>query len=146
MPLLAIARERVCRLRPGGARNVRLIEADITDYRPAIAPHCVVFSYALTMVAQWRRALDNAIAVLRPGGVLAVVDFYLPERGGWGNGLWRRWFAHDGVWLSCEHLPYLRDRLQIEACEERRGALPYLPGARVPYYLFIGRKAAHADG
>jgi hypothetical protein len=27
-------------------------------------------------------------------------------------------------------------------CEERRAAVPYLPGLRVPYYLYIGRKAA----
>jgi hypothetical protein len=25
--------------------------------------------------------------------------------------------------------------------EEGRGAVPYLPGLRVPYYWFVGRKA-----
>lgn len=145
-PLLAIARSRVSRMRPGGARNVRLVEADVTDYRPAVAPQCVYFSYALTMIPQWRRAIDNAIAMLRPGGVLGVVDFHLPAGGGWANALWRRWFAHDAVWLSSEHLAYLRSRLRVEACEERRGTVPCLPGARVPYYLLIGRKEAPGDG
>jgi hypothetical protein len=25
-------------------------------------------------------------------------------------------------------------------CEERRAGAPYLPGLKVPYYLYIGRK------
>ena len=28
-------------------------------------------------------------------------------------------------------------------CEEHLAALPYLPGLRVPYYLYIGRKKNH---
>jgi hypothetical protein len=29
---------------------------------------------------------------------------------------------------------------RVALCEQRRGPLPYLPGLRVPYYLFVGRK------
>jgi len=132
--LLAVAQERW-----GACANVRLVEADVSDYRPSSPPDCVYFSYALSMIPDWRRAIDNAVAMLRPGGTLGVVDFHLadtrlPSR------LWRSWFAHDGVWLSAEHLPCLRTRLAAVACEERRATLPYLPGLRVPYYLFVGRK------
>jgi S-adenosylmethionine-diacylgycerolhomoserine-N-methlytransferase len=35
----------------------------------------VYFSYVLSMVPDWRSALDRALALLRPGGTLAVVDF-----------------------------------------------------------------------
>ena len=59
----------------------------------------------------------------------------------WERWLWRRWFAHDGVRLSPEHLETLTDAMPDHVRLERQGALPYLPGLNVPYYLFIGRKA-----
>jgi S-adenosylmethionine-diacylgycerolhomoserine-N-methlytransferase len=132
--LLAVAQERL-----GGHRNVRLVLADASEYRPANPPDCVYFSYALTMIPDWRRAIDNAIAMLKPGGTLGVVDFHLPHRG-LASGMWRAWFGHDGVRLSAEHVPYLRRRLEQSVCEERRAPLPYLPGLRVACYSFIGRK------
>ncbi|HKX07193.1 MAG TPA: class I SAM-dependent methyltransferase, partial [Stellaceae bacterium] len=35
----------------------------------------VLFSYTLSMIADWRRAVDRATEVLKPAGLLAVVDF-----------------------------------------------------------------------
>ena len=145
-PLLSVAKQRVDNLGVDNlgvdmARKVRLIEADVTAFRPANAVDCVYFSYALTMIPDWQRAIDNAIDMLVPGGALGVVDFYLPRGGRLSNAFWRRWFAHDGVWLSGAHLPYLRHRLDTVYCEERHGAAPYLPGLKLPYYLFIGRKS-----
>jgi S-adenosylmethionine-diacylgycerolhomoserine-N-methlytransferase len=144
--LLEIARRRTAKL-----VNVRVVEADATQYRPAKAVDAVYFSYALTMIPDWRAAIDNALAMLAPGGVLGVVDFHLPRlqdgegRGSWrarSNRFWRRWFAHNGVYLSEEHLPYLRTRLNASACLERAGRLPYLPWLKVPHYVFVGRRAA----
>jgi S-adenosylmethionine-diacylgycerolhomoserine-N-methlytransferase len=132
--LLAVARDRF-----QDRGNVRLVNADAEEYRPANPADCVYFAYALTMIPDWRRAIDNAIAMLAPGGTLGVVDFHLPDAGP-GSRFWRGWFGYDGVWLSAEHLPYLRDRLDQVLCEQRRGPLPYLAALRVPYYLFVGRK------
>jgi S-adenosylmethionine-diacylgycerolhomoserine-N-methlytransferase len=141
--LLAVARRRLARL-----PNVRVIEADVTRYRPAEPADVAFFSYALTMIPDWRAAVDNALAMLRPGGILGAVDFYLPacrdagplSRRAQANRLWSAWFAHDRVRLSREHLPYLRDRLHVEVCQERAGPVPYLPWVRAPYYIFVGRK------
>jgi S-adenosylmethionine-diacylgycerolhomoserine-N-methlytransferase len=144
--LLAVACRRAERLAAGARPNVRVIEADASEYRPAHAPDCAYFSYALTMMPDWRRALDNAISMLEPGGTLGVVDFHLPAGGGWSNRFWRAWFGHDAVRLSDEHLPYLKARLQQVHCEELRGRVPFLPGLRVPYYLFIGRKQTAPGG
>jgi S-adenosylmethionine-diacylgycerolhomoserine-N-methlytransferase len=147
-PLLSVAKQRLDNLVVENigvdlARKVRLIEADVTQFRPAHAVDCVYLSYALTMIPDWQRAIDNAIDMLVPGGALGVVDFHLPPIAGrLNNAFWRRWFAHDGVWLSGAHLPYLRHRLGTVYCEERYGAVPYLPGLKLPYYLFVGRKAA----
>ncbi|MFA5915741.1 MAG: class I SAM-dependent methyltransferase [Burkholderiales bacterium] len=137
--LLQQARRRCARW-PGVAVTV---EADATSYRPAQPVDCVYFSYALTMIPDWRAAVDNALAMLRPGGLLGAVDFYAaPHHAGRARGFWRRWFRHDGVHLDPGHLPYLLEHTEPVCCEERRAGVPYLPGLRVPYYLFIGRKPA----
>src|SRR5690349_19395095 len=54
--LLERTRERVKHL-----PNVRVIHGDAMLYQPDAAVDCVYFSYALTMMPDWQRALDNAI-------------------------------------------------------------------------------------
>ncbi len=142
--LLAQARRRSARW-PG---IVSVVHADATTYRPAWASKygvdCVVFSYSLTMIPDWRRALNNAIRMLRPGGLLGVVDFHVSaRRHGWlARRFWPGWFGHDGVRLSEEHLPALLRRTDPVVCEERFAPVPYLPGLKAPYYLYVGRKRA----
>ncbi|MDX2218699.1 MAG: methyltransferase domain-containing protein [Burkholderiales bacterium] len=136
--LLNVARERS---RHFPTANIRVHEADATTWRPAAPADVVLFSYSLTMIPNWEAALDNALAMLKRGGKLAVVDFHLAQDLSPAiAGFWRRWFAHDGVHLSREHLPALQSRLETVTCIERKAPVPYLPGVRVPYYLFIGRK------
>jgi S-adenosylmethionine-diacylgycerolhomoserine-N-methlytransferase len=81
---------------------------------------------------------------------LGVVDFYVsrnrPSSGLvrhplWQRSFWPLWFGHDGVNLSPDHLPYLRSKLVTVELEEHLGAVPFLPGLKVPYYVFVGRKA-----
>ena len=137
--------------RLGHRHNVRLIEADATTYRPEFPVDVVYLSYALTMIPNWRGALINAIAMLKPGGMLGIVDFYVapkrPESGTLGHSrlecaFWRRWFAHDGVRLDPEHLLTLEQQFPQNTTIESRAKVPYLPLLRVPYYLFLGRKAS----
>jgi S-adenosylmethionine-diacylgycerolhomoserine-N-methlytransferase len=137
-PLLDVARRRF-----RGFPNIACTLADATRWRPDEPVDCVYFSYALTMIPDWRAAIDNAIAMLRPDGVLGVVDFHVSPAQRWTTRtLWPRWFAHDGVRLSPHHLPYLRDHLDTLHLAERRGPVPYLPGRGAPYYVFIGRRRA----
>jgi S-adenosylmethionine-diacylgycerolhomoserine-N-methlytransferase len=138
------------RRRAAALPNVRVVEADATTYRPAGPVDCVYLSYALTMMPDWRAVIDNATAMLRPGGILGVVDFYVgaarPAPGDARHGVftrhfWPRWFAHDGVHPTPEHLAALRERFPDHVKHELRTPIPYLPGVRVPYYLFVGRRA-----
>ena len=142
--LLERARSRAAQL-----SNVEVVEADITRFRPPEPVDCVYLSYALTMVEDWRAVIANATAMLRPGGTLGVVDFYVssahPGSGGvrhpaWERWLWRRWFAHDGVRLDPDHIAQLAAEMPDGLIFERRGKVPYLPGLTAPYYIFIGRK------
>lgn len=146
--LLAVGRRRFA-----GRPNVRIVEADAIDYRPAAPADCVYFSYSLSMIPAWRRALDNALAMLRPGGTLGVVDFYVsaaqpaPElvrHSALARCAWPLWFRRDGVHLSAEHLPCLRASTDELYLAERRARVPYLPGFTVPYYVFVGRKRDEA--
>jgi S-adenosylmethionine-diacylgycerolhomoserine-N-methlytransferase len=103
----------------------------------------------LTMIPNWRAALGNALAMLRPGGALGVVDFYvstahatpgLVRHDAITRHFWPRWFRRDGVHLSAAHLPWLRANSDQAFLLERRSPVPYLPGLSVPYYVFVGRK------
>jgi len=139
--LLAVARARVA-----GCSNVAVVEADAACFQPPALADRVYFSYALTMMPQWERALDNAVAMLRGGGLLGAVDFQLPpalagSRGShWRRAFWRRWFAHDGVSLSDALLPALLARTETRFLHQGQARVPYLPGMVVPYFVYVGRK------
>jgi S-adenosylmethionine-diacylgycerolhomoserine-N-methlytransferase len=145
--LLRVASDRVA---AHGWSHVRIEETDATVFDPGTPADVVTLSYALTMIPDWFRAVDNACRILKPGGLLGVVDFYVsrqhpPEgevRHGWLTRTgWPTWFAADNVHLNADHLPYLRSRLETVSLEESRGKIPYLPFVRVPWYRFLGRKA-----
>lgn len=142
--LLHQARARATRF-----SNVQAVEADITSYRPPAPVDCVYLSYVLTMVEDWQAAIANAVAMLKPGGTLGVVDFYVssarPILAGIRHSalerwLWRRWFAHDSVRLDSRHMALLAAALPDCRIFERRGRVPYLPGMTAAYYIFVGRK------
>ena len=142
--LLAQARQRT-ELWP----RTQVVQADITSWQPPWLVDKVYCSYALTMVPDWFLAVDNAIRMLRPGGLFGVVDFQvsrarapegLRQHSGLARWFWRSWFAHDGVMLCGDHLPYLQARLATVQLRELEAPVPWLPGLKAPYYLFVGRK------
>jgi S-adenosylmethionine-diacylgycerolhomoserine-N-methlytransferase len=147
-PLLRVAEERITRQ---GWANVTVVRADATTYELEAGPADVVLlSYSLTMIPDWFRAIDQAWRMLRPGGVLGATDFYIsrsyPEAGlhrhaWWQRFLWPACFRIHNVFLSADHLPYLRDRFETLHLEEQLGHVPFMAGLRAPYYVFVGRKS-----
>ena len=144
--LLAVAQERI---RRHGWTNVHAVRADATQFRP-LEGHAdvVTFAYALTMIPDWFLAVENACAMLKPGGLVGVVDFFVSRkhpgqgaiRHSWlTRSFWPIWFAGDNVFLSADHLPFLRGHFDQLSCTESSTRLPYLPVAHVPYYMFTGR-------
>jgi S-adenosylmethionine-diacylgycerolhomoserine-N-methlytransferase len=141
------------RRRARGQRNVRVVEADATAYNAPWPADCVYFSYALTMIPDWVRALNNALAMLKPGGKLGVVDFYVAgENQDWASArhgaftrwFWTQWFRHDQVCVTEEHLAALRTLTERAHLHEGQGSLPYVPLLKAPYYVFAGTKPARA--
>ncbi len=145
--LLGVARDRIAR---NGWANVEAVEADATEYSPEEGEVDVVtFSYSLTMMPNWFSAIDNAFNMLKPGGLIGVVDFYVgrkyPEPGftqhnWWTRTFWPAWFANDNVYLSSDHVHYLHDLFQRVSLTEAMAPVPYMPVGNVPYYTFVGRK------
>lgn len=147
--LLRVAEQRVAQR---GWHNVETIEADATQFEPPDGPVDVVtFSYSLTMIPDWFAAIENARRILKPGGLIGVVDFYVARkhpadglrRHGWLTRVfWPAWFANDNVFPSPDHVPFLHRRFDSVHLDERRAKVPYIPLMRVPYYTFVGRKTS----
>ncbi|MEQ8234374.1 MAG: class I SAM-dependent methyltransferase [Gammaproteobacteria bacterium] len=140
-PALLDEARRRCRAWP----NVHVHEDDAARFNPGGTVDRVLLSYALTMMPDWRATLRNAFRMLRPGGLVGVVDFSLPRAPNsdmprWQQLFWRRWFAHDGVWLDPAHGAFLDGLFERITRIDRRHALPYVPLLKVPYYLYVGRK------
>jgi S-adenosylmethionine-diacylgycerolhomoserine-N-methlytransferase len=151
--LLEIARQRIAKHQ---WHNVEIIE----DYATSFVPpeglvDIITFSYSLTMIENWFVAIDRAKELLKPGGIIGVVDFYVSRKNpppefdhhGWlVRTFWQTWFAIDNVFLSPEHLAYLNYNFdQIELLEDM-AFLPFPPLVKAPYYLFIGRKKISEEG
>jgi S-adenosylmethionine-diacylgycerolhomoserine-N-methlytransferase len=84
-------------MRAGVDRRVRTAVADATDFAPARTFAVngfdrVFISYTLSMIPDWRTALECAAAAVGPGGQLLIVDFGrqegLPR---WFKGLLYAW-------------------------------------------------------
>jgi S-adenosylmethionine-diacylgycerolhomoserine-N-methlytransferase len=144
--LLDIARQRTTRL---GWNNVELHEHDATTVTLPEPADVVTFSYSLTMIPDWFAAVSNAHRMLKPGGVIGVVDFYVARKypattarrhGWWTRTFWPTWFAHDNVFLSPDHVPFLHRHFTPIAFEEERARLGWFPLMTTPYYRFIGRR------
>ncbi|EAQ82581.1 class I SAM-dependent methyltransferase [Blastopirellula marina] len=148
--LLKVCDERI--QARGWETSAKTVEADATKFTPEEGlADVVTFSYSLTMIPDWFAAMDNALRILKPGGLIGVVDFYVsrkyPHEGrtqhGWFNrNFWPVWFSSDNVHPSADHLPYLQRQFETVTLEERRAKVPYLPLVRTPYYYFVGRKPA----
>jgi S-adenosylmethionine-diacylgycerolhomoserine-N-methlytransferase len=145
--LLEVASER---FRSHGWSHVEACAADATTYQPPEPVDLVTFSYSLTMIPDWFSAIENAARMLRPGGQIGVVDFYVSrkypaktveKRHSWfTRHFWPAWFGCDNVFPSADHLPFLQSHFETEYLEERMGKIPYLPFIRAPHYVFVGRK------
>lgn len=129
--------------------QLHAIHGDATSWQPDRPVDVVILSYALTMIPNWRAAIVNALAMLKPGGTLGVVDFYVAaecplagcSRHSWlTRKFWPAWFGHDGVRLDSAQLPTLCNVFKTSELTESCAPVPYLPLLRVPYYAYIGRK------
>ena len=149
--LLKVAKQRA---NERGWHNVTPVKDDATKFRPPEGTADIItFSYSLTMIPDWFTAIENAWGILRAGGRIAVVDFYVSRkhpdendaRHGWLTRKgWPVWFNMDNVFPSPDHVPFLKRHFITEQFSEHRAKVPYIPFFRTPYYRYVGRKADHS--
>ncbi len=118
--MLASARSAAHRARL--EQRLSLAQGDATDFDPARAFGITSFdriflSYTLSMIPDWRGAIDQAVRNLAPGGSLHIVDFGQQER-------LPRWFkAVLFRWLAMFHVsPRAGMRETLAKIAEKRGA------------------------
>lgn len=110
--------------------------ADATTFTPAAFGtdgfDRIMISYALSMIPDWEKAIDAALAALKPGGSLHVVDFGQQERlPGWFRRLLQGWLARFHVTPRAN----LRETLTAKAAAA---------GARLDFEAIGGGYAWHA--
>ncbi|TWF54398.1 class I SAM-dependent methyltransferase [Neorhizobium alkalisoli] len=78
----------------------------------------ILISYALSMIPDWEKAIDAALAALAPNGSLHIVDFGQQENlPGWiGRGL-KLWLARFHVTPRANLQEALENRLQAADCD-----------------------------
>lgn len=145
--LLEVADRRIA---SEGWANARTLHADATAIDlPEASLDLVTFTYSLTMIPDWFAAIEQAERLLKPGGTIGVVDFYVsrryPDEGRtkhsyFARNFWPFWFGNDNVHPSADHLPMLARRFEPTRIDEQHGKLPWVPVVRAPYYRFIGTK------
>ncbi len=150
--LLQIAQERIA---DRGWTNVVTVEEDVTQFLPPEKlADIVTFSYSLTMIPDWFKVIEQAKQILKPGGTIGIVDFYVSRKhppqewqrhSFFDRHFWPIWFATDNVFLSSEHLAYLDYNFETVSLREGMGSLPFIPGLKVPYYIFIGRQKSNKN-
>ena len=142
--LLNVARERI---EKRGWKNVQVHQADATSFTPPQPVDVVLCSYALTMIPDWFAAIDNARRLLKPDGVLAVVDYYVSRNHPTIGQVRHSWslrtyaptlFSGNGVQPSPDHIHYLHYHFDAIHFSEHMGKA-YGRWIDVPYYRFIGK-------
>jgi S-adenosylmethionine-diacylgycerolhomoserine-N-methlytransferase len=70
----------------------------------------VFFSYAVSIIPPWKESLENALANLKPGKTLSIVDFYdqraLPH---WFQKILKGWLKQFHVRYPAELIPFLEE-------------------------------------
>lgn len=115
----------------GLSGRIKLATALSTDFTPALLGHSrpfdrLIYSYSLSMMDDWREALEHGFKQMKPGGTIHVVDFGNQE------GL-PRWFKKMlGTWLDQFHVrfrPEVREWFEAQA-RAGRGKMTYTPVMR----------------
>lgn len=147
--MIRVARERVVER---GWKNVEVQQGDATTWTPPEGEvDAVLFSYSLTMIPDWFAAIDKSYEILKPGGLVGVVDFYIARKFPGEKRMrqsfstrwfWPIWFSFDNLSLSNDILPYLSRKFEEVELIERADRLPFCPvfWKKMPRFVFVGRK------
>jgi S-adenosylmethionine-diacylgycerolhomoserine-N-methlytransferase len=105
--MLRKAREKVIK---NGWPNVSLIKEYAENYVIEEKADLILFSYSLTMIPDWKSALDNAIKNLKKNGRVVMLDFYVWNRFASMFNVWKNWLKVNHVNISDSHVEYIKEK------------------------------------
>lgn len=146
-PLLDVARRRLAQF-----PNVYVVKADATTLKLDVDQIDVIsMSYSLSMIPPYFKVIDRLFDILKPAGLIAVVDFFTsnketsdaePNRQGslFNRIFWKTWFEFDHVDLSPARRDYLEHKFEVIKSVSCRNnfAIPYI--VSIPYYIYLGQR------
>lgn len=145
--LLMQAKLRIDRL--GLTEKIDLIECDITESTDVLSmcglnqndAAVVTCSYCLTMIPQWRKAIDRMLDLLVQGGTLCLIDFTqrFDKETSFIENIYKAWFSLDGVYLNRKHVNYISSKTNPLYYSESRARVPYTI-LYPTHYSFTGHK------
>lgn len=146
-PLLEVARKRLSRF-----PNVVVVHGDATVLDlPIDQVDVVTMSYSLSMIPPYFKVIDRVLDLLKPSGVVGVVDFFTSNkeegetdrRGNLFNRLfWRSWFEFDHVDLNPARRDYLEHKFECIKSASFRNDMVASWLVSIPYYVYLGQKSA----
>lgn len=145
------ARQRV---EINGWKNVEVICDDVCNFIPyENTVDIITFSYSLSMIPPFYKAIDHSYNLLSDDGIISVCDFYVSEKYDKENRqmswikrfFWKAFFDIDGVYLSPERRLYLEHIFTNKLYEYNGyGSVPYT-FIKAPYYIWIASKKDDID-
>lgn len=123
-----------------------MLEGENDNYERA---DLITFSYSLSMIPDFYKAIDNASNLLANDGLIAASDFYVANRdepvkhrqmAWWQRVFWQTFFDIDRVHLGPERRKYLEHVFHTLHEHNDYGSVPYML-VKAPYYVWIGAKA-----
>lgn len=109
---------------------------DIHKYTSDIKYDIITFSYSLVMIPNLELTIQRAINLLKPGGILAITDFYADDS--IKGKFFKYVFSHDGVYLTDKIdnivMKYNVNKLFMNI---DNGIFPYIPFLKCNYFTGI---------
>merc|ERR1712176_184078 len=131
--------------------KIRWVCLDINakDVREQLAAHLrndlnrgfdtISFSYSLSMIPEWQKALYSAKSLMSVDGRVIISDFdtYTEEGNSWTDFLIRSWYAQDGVRIEAKSRQVItqdvfqKGQFTVTTARFQRGLL----GVKIPHYV-----------
>lgn len=128
--MLKVARKRV---EKQGWQNVDLVRENAETFDLGRQFDGALFSYSLTMIPDWRAAVERTLAHLKPGGRIVILDFYTledcPKSLRW---LFLTWLGGNHVDPSRNYKEYLSTVLEDFEFDSRNLGYNFIATGRRP--------------
>lgn len=131
-----------------GWTNVEIVCDDACTVAIPEKADLITFSYSLSMIPPFHKAVDHANALLKNDGIIGIADFYVSERfdkpdrqmSVVSRQFWRGFFDLDNVQLGPERRAYVEHVFDTVHDFNAYGSIPLLRFLYAPYYVMIGKK------